>query len=314
MSGDAAAPLVSVVINCYNSELYLKEAIDSVYAQNWPRWEIILWDNASTDRTPEIARNYDDRLRYFRAPQTTPLGEARNLAFQRALGDYIAMLDSDDVWLPHTLQRLVAGIEDGGIKHAVCYGGVLRIAANGAVIGQLLPPDRKGDLFDDFLRQLDIMPCASIVRRSVLVEEGHGFDSNLTTSEDVCFFLTLAARHSFRSLSEPVAKYRIHEGALTNRSIGRWADEWQYTIDKIRQTNPGLEDRYAAGMRHYLARVDYYRARNLIHLGERAAASRLLGRNVTVDFRYFVLFLISLMPRGVWDAVHRWYHKRSQFS
>ena len=63
-------PLVSVIINCYNGERFLKEAIDSVYAQTFSDWEIILWDNASTDNTAEIAMSYDDRLKYFCATLT----------------------------------------------------------------------------------------------------------------------------------------------------------------------------------------------------------------------------------------------------
>nr|MCH9813328.1 glycosyltransferase [Campylobacterota bacterium] len=74
-------PLVSVVINCYNSDTYLKEAIESVFNQTYQNWEIIFWDNQSTDRSAEIIKSYNDnRIKYFYAPVHTPLGEARNLA------------------------------------------------------------------------------------------------------------------------------------------------------------------------------------------------------------------------------------------
>ena len=57
-------PKISVIINCYNSEVFLREAIDSVYAQSFKDWEIVLWDNASTDKTSEIAQSYDSRLKF----------------------------------------------------------------------------------------------------------------------------------------------------------------------------------------------------------------------------------------------------------
>ena len=60
---DKVTPLVSVIMNCYNSDRYLKEAIDSVYMQSYPNWEIIFWDNASTDRSSEIAKSYNDKLK-----------------------------------------------------------------------------------------------------------------------------------------------------------------------------------------------------------------------------------------------------------
>src|SRR3989338_6378909 len=100
-------PLVSVIMNCYNGEQYLREAIDSVYAQTYKNWEIIFWYNASTDDTQRIATSYDSRLKYFRADVNTPLGQARNMALKKATGIYIAFLDSDDVHLPCALQRQV---------------------------------------------------------------------------------------------------------------------------------------------------------------------------------------------------------------
>jgi glycosyltransferase involved in cell wall biosynthesis len=307
-------PLVSVIINCYNGERFVREAIDSVYAQSWPSWEIVFWDNASTDGTGEIARSYDQRLRYFRAEHNTPLGQARNLAFAQARGVFVAMLDSDDVWLPDTLQKLVTGIDDDEGEYAVCYGGVYRIDAEGREIGRMVPKARRGNLLADFLRQFDIMPCAAIIRRAVLVDSGHEFDVSLTTSEDVCFFMTLAADRPFRSLAECVARYRIHEGALTNRSIARWADEWEYTLEQIKAAHPGIDRVHRSGFRHLSARIDYYRARNLMRQGDRAGARGLLCRNVTVDLRYLVLFLVSLLPSSAWNLVHTWYHRRSQFS
>ena len=101
-------PVVSVVINCYNGEKYLQQAIDSVLAQSYEDWEVIFWDNRSTDRSAEIVLGYrDTRFRYFHAPRHTPLYEARNYAIERARGDLIAFLDVDDWWFPSKLERQV---------------------------------------------------------------------------------------------------------------------------------------------------------------------------------------------------------------
>ena len=95
------SPLISIIINCFNGERFLREAIDSVIAQTYSNWELIFWDNQSTDSTANIVRSYhDDRIRYFYAPEHTSLGEARNLALEKANGVYIGFLDSDDKWLP----------------------------------------------------------------------------------------------------------------------------------------------------------------------------------------------------------------------
>lgn len=76
-------PLVSVIMNCYNSETYLKDAI----AQTYENWEIIFWDNQSIDKSPKIVKSYTDkRIKYFYAPEHTLLGEARNKAIEKADG------------------------------------------------------------------------------------------------------------------------------------------------------------------------------------------------------------------------------------
>ena len=80
-------PLISIVINCFNSDEYLKIAIDSAINQTYENWEIIFWDNQSTDESANIVKSYDDeRINYFYAPVHTPLGEARNLENKKAKG------------------------------------------------------------------------------------------------------------------------------------------------------------------------------------------------------------------------------------
>lgn len=106
-------PLVSILMNCYNGEQYLKEAVDSVLDQTYRNWELVFWDNQSTDRTAEIFKNYDDpRLKYFRAPEHTDLGGARARAWPHLSGEFVAVLDADDLWLPQKLERQVPLFDD----------------------------------------------------------------------------------------------------------------------------------------------------------------------------------------------------------
>ena len=83
--------MVSVIMNCLNGDRYLSEAIESVYAQTYPNWEIVFWDNASIDDSSKIAKSYGDRVRYFRNDTTYRLGKVRNLAVSQAQGEYIAI-------------------------------------------------------------------------------------------------------------------------------------------------------------------------------------------------------------------------------
>ena len=105
-------PLVSVIMNCYNGEKYLREAIDSIYAQTYTNWEIIFWDNVSTDSSADIAKTYDKRLKYFRGKEYIPLGAARKKAIEKSSGEWIGFLDTDDLWFPNKLSMQLKEIDD----------------------------------------------------------------------------------------------------------------------------------------------------------------------------------------------------------
>jgi len=103
-----ARPTVSILMNCLNGARYLREALDSVFAQTYTDWEILFWDDASTDESAKIAKSYGRKLRYFRGLGGMPLGYSRNCGLEKARGEYLAFLDCDDVWLPTHLSTLDA--------------------------------------------------------------------------------------------------------------------------------------------------------------------------------------------------------------
>ena len=100
-------PTVSVMMNCLNADSFLNNAIDSVYSQSFDDWEIIFWDNASTDNSLKIAQSYDHKTRIFSSEETVNLGKARSEAALKAKGKYLAFLDCDDVWLDKHLEILL---------------------------------------------------------------------------------------------------------------------------------------------------------------------------------------------------------------
>ena len=106
-------PLVSVIMNCYNGEAYLYESIKSVLFQTYANWELIFWDNRSDDKSAEIFKSYNDkRFKYYYAPQHTLLSEARNEAIKKSSGEFIAFLDTDDLWEKDKLELQVPLFKD----------------------------------------------------------------------------------------------------------------------------------------------------------------------------------------------------------
>ena len=101
-------PLVSIIMNCYNGDKYLNEALQSIINQTYKNWELIFWDNLSSDNSKKIFKKYNDkRFKYFLAEKHTVLYEARNLAIKEAKGEFIAFLDTDDIWLNEKIEEQI---------------------------------------------------------------------------------------------------------------------------------------------------------------------------------------------------------------
>src|SRR5664279_2033411 len=115
-------PPVSVIINVLNGAATLTEAIDSVLQQTFDDWELIVWDDCSTDGSASVLAGYADRrIHYIRAQLRVPLGQARQQAIDLSRGEWIAFLDQDDIWLPEKLERQLALTRDPG-NVALVYG------------------------------------------------------------------------------------------------------------------------------------------------------------------------------------------------
>ena len=110
-------PSVSVIMNVRNGASTLREALDSVLRQSFRDWELIVWDDRSTDQSAQIIAEYKDpRIRYMQSPEETSLGKARGNAIRQAAGSWLAFLDQDDIWLPGKLEEQMALADDRGTR------------------------------------------------------------------------------------------------------------------------------------------------------------------------------------------------------
>lgn len=237
-------PAVSVIMNCYNSARYLREALDSVFAQTFRDWEVVFWDNASTDASPGIAQSYGDQVRYFRAPTTTPLGIARNLAIAESRGDLIAFLDCDDVWLPEKLRKQVALFENNPQLGLACTDTVVfeegrelsRMFANGRA--------RRGKVFAELIRDQWISMSSAMLRRSALERLEEWFDPTLSMSEEADLFYRIAKDWDLDFVDEPLTRWRVHGVNSTFRHFDRFAEETRLILEKHRRLYPGYDHLY----------------------------------------------------------------------
>lgn len=298
-----STPLISVVMNCYNGEKYLREAIDSVRAQTYPHWELVFWDNRSTDGSAAIAQSYgDDRIRYILAPEHTTLGGARRLAVNECRGDFISFLDTDDIYLPENLSRKLEFIERESA--AVVYGGVIYINEHGTERRRRLPIHRSGMILDAMLRQFETDVPTMMIRRATLLETKLNFDERIFGSEEYDLLLLLSATHRFAVVREYLSKLRHHRSSLTYSVMEKWSADRMLTLAKLKERHPGLEDRYPSAFREAYARAHYYRARWLVQEGRSDEACEVLKPLGAAGWRYRVLHLALRISPAFWNFIH----------
>jgi glycosyltransferase involved in cell wall biosynthesis len=202
---------VSVIIPTYNRARFVSEAIDTALAQTLPPQEVIVVDDGSTDDTPQrVAAYADPRVVYVRQANAGP-ATARNTGIARAKGDLLALLDSDDRWLPQKLEWQVPLFDDARV--AMVHGGFRCFSDRKPQVGADIPP---GSLvgFHDLLG-FDALGTQTLVFRRTVVDAIGGFDEACSPAEDQDFTIRVAARFLIRAVPQTVTEVRLHDEQIS---------------------------------------------------------------------------------------------------
>ncbi len=293
--------MVSVIMNCYNSSQFLSEAINSVYAQTFKDWEIIFWDNASTDNTPEVAKNFDHKLRYFRSETTFSLGQARNMALEKAKGEYIAFLDCDDFWLPEKLEKQIAILE-ADLDAVLLYSNYFILKDNRKLLA-LKKWQPQGKIFDQQLCDFSVGILTVVIRRKVLDDLSGLFDVTLNLAEDFDFFLRILYNSKAVYQEHPVAVYRVYQGMSSIKFMDKWRSEITYVIDKFAKLYPDFENKHSVALNRRRLDLEYLCAKMYMKKGDLKAARRQINPIKFLNKKYFLLYFCSYMPVGLWNFI-----------
>ena len=234
-NNDSKKPLVSVIINCFNGERYLREALDSVITQTYKKWEIIFWDNQSRDKSAEIFKSYkDSRLKYYCASSHTHiLYEARNYALEKANGDFVALLDADDWWLPNKLEKQIPLFDDPDV--GLVYGNVWRFfeKKNKKEIykKKILPT---GMILDELLHDYVIGSATYVIRKKSLDSLEYHFNKHFHIIGDFDLNTRLAAKWKVNCVQDPVATARIHGKSVSLLNKSKEIEELKIWYDEMK--------------------------------------------------------------------------------
>ena len=291
-------PKVSVIMNCLNSEDYMRAAIESIYSQTYNNWEIILFDNASTDTTAEIAMSFDSKLCYFRNDKTVPLGEARNLALKQAEGEFIAFLDSDDVWYAEKLEKQIP-LFDAAPSIGLVFSNTHLTNKEHKNSTDKFSENNfkslKGNMFLQLLQNYSIPMLTVIIRKEVLHNLDEWFDNTFQCCDDYDFIMRIVYEWECDYINEPLANCLIHNDAVTVKFHQYAASERLKTLVKLSDKHPGFSSQYKNEIFKLQQNITYVQGVSYWRNGNGIAARKEFKKYI-IRFKFFLSFLLTLIP------------------
>ena len=251
-------PVVSILTPVYNASLYLDDCVESVIAQTYQNWELLIIDDGSTDDSLQRAMKWaerDQRIKVFHHPHNKNKGVSatRNLGIRHAKGKYIALLDSDDLWLPEKLEKQISVMERDP-ELVVAYSKAITIDQDGVDLDEsvhnydfpricgLGNPGRSDNAVEQYITRELWMPCSSVVMRSDVLRNIKGFDETLSTQvEDALLFTIITSKGPVYFTDEILVKYRMHPQSFMYTYP--WVLAYMEYYDRLTKCLPGKSKR-----------------------------------------------------------------------
>jgi glycosyltransferase involved in cell wall biosynthesis len=308
MNKEINQPLVSIVVNCFNGEKFLNQAINSVLKQTYINWEIIFWDNCSTDNSCNIIHSYAENIKYYKSEINTNLGEARKLALQKCKGKYLAFLDVDDYWHPEKLQKQVSLMcKDSS---ALSYTGSYLIDENNKILKTYKPKYFSGFHFPKLLENFDINLPSTIIDLDLLRSNNLFFDERIVGSEEYDLFMQIAAEFRITVLDEVLCYYRISKNSLTNQTLEFRASDKILTFEKLNIKYPNLKEKYKKKWDFAYNKIFYYKMQYYIFLNDKKNAVKEINKIKYTNYKYFTVWLVLKINIKLYKFVLKKYDLR----
>lgn len=206
-------PNVSVIIPAYNAMTYLPETVESVLRQTFTDFEVLIIDDGSSDHIVEwVSQLVDPRVKLI-SQENQGACAARNTGIAQAQGEYIALLDADDLWEPTILEKQVRCLEDDpavGLVHT----WMAIIDQQGRPTGRVITSNAEGEVWKQLVEKNPV-PCSSVMVRRCCFDTVGVFDQSLLNIDDWDMWIRIAACYRFAVIKEPLMRYRQHHNNMT---------------------------------------------------------------------------------------------------
>ena len=218
---------ISVIVNCFNGEKYLDKCLQSIINQKYKNFEIIFFDNCSTDNSINIVKNFkDNRIKLFSSQTKLNLYQARNEAIKNASGELIAFLDVDDWWDKNYLNSREKDFDNN--KYHIFYNNAFMFyEKNGKhkkYKNYILP---NGRIYSHLARDYPIIISGLIIRRDVFDAVGK-FNSKFNIIGDFDLIMKASRSFNFHAFDTPLIYYRVHQNNFSKKNTNIFFEEYLY--------------------------------------------------------------------------------------
>lgn len=218
MSENYSRPLVSVIVPAYNAASYLRETLESAIAQSYDNLEILVIDDGSTDETAQIASTFGDPVRVI-STRNQGVAKARNTGIDASSGEFIALLDSDDLWKP---DKIAIQLDAVDASHRLIYTDAITFGT--ANLPEMLMSANEelpsGDIRARLIERNFIPTSSVLLDRKVAVQVG-GFNADIPVCDDWDFWLRALSFTGAKFINRPLVRYRVHENSLGSNTEKR---------------------------------------------------------------------------------------------
>jgi len=224
--------LVSVVMNCHNAELYLRDSLNSLLKQSYSNWELIFLDNNSKDNTKKIFKSFKDkRFRYFYLNKKEPLGIARFKALKKAKGKYICFLDSDDIFLPEKIYKQVKILKNSNAGFSITNSIFFNEKKEKFLYKKNLTHPK--NVFYELIKNYFISFDTVMIKKTYLKKLDHAFDKNFNIIHDCDLLIRLSKISKMEYIPEALSKWRIHKNGESFKKFSKINNEKINLIKKF---------------------------------------------------------------------------------
>jgi glycosyltransferase involved in cell wall biosynthesis len=211
-------PRVSVIIPTHRRPVLLAAAIQSVLAQTYQDFDIVVVDDASGDNTERVVRSFPDpRILYIAHQANWRVGAARNTGVLNSSGELVAFLDDDDEWLPDKLERQVALLDSCARVTGVVYTGFQKIDRSNGRLLSMVTPSKRGHILHE-LRRNCVGTASTVLLRRICFDEVGLFDETIDFGEEYDMWIRVAHSFDFAYIAEPLVRYSVHTTRLSTNS------------------------------------------------------------------------------------------------